>query len=706
MTELRENQDVRRSFLTTPDPRVYFPGSTIEKARQAVVRCLKRGEGVATVVGAPGMGKTLLARTIAAELGTDSLVAVTSVTRHVSVKAFLQQFMFGLHRAFNGADETELRLMALDYLEKAPQKRCMLLIDDAHNLTLRVFDEIRRLIDQSAAVQKQLSVALFGANALEDRLAVPALFPFQQRVVSHSYLDVFKIDEVGKYIDAELKRAGVPAEFSLEAKREVAKLSSGVPRVVTQLCDRVLFLAFDGEIEFLDPMRSSKATISTLTIGMKEIERGWKHLQSIPDEQEEQIVVAHDAGPVVSYGLLDEDDDEEYNNTQVEAQTSEPLDAVEESATQVESAQEVSVVEVSTELSDEETEPQAEPVAEEAQETETQETDAQEVASEDEANEALSPFALGMALAQERIDLTHEARRLAAKREFWGEDDSTVFVAGLGGSEVEDVEEVGAEADEEIEELEEEEEGAAVGYEIDAALDARLREKYGFGIDALHNVEEDPNYKDEEEEVEGPYEFVQNGMRFEVSDRSELDSATAASVGLDVLLSAQNESEEPLPAPAVDRPDAESKPAYDAQFDMSANHSPRYERNEKTATRRPIEGFDDGSHNYRSVNGFKPEDAALIAASSPIDPQYVQEDAPGESAPTFSDQAYEQIVALETAPDPTDPAAKLAKDPYLTELELLEKEIAEEENLLRRIHTIHTQLRSKLAAEAQRGDAE
>ena len=42
-----------------------------------------------------------------------------------------------------------------------PQKRCVLLVDDAHNLSLRVFDEIRVLIDQTAAFSKQLSVGLF-----------------------------------------------------------------------------------------------------------------------------------------------------------------------------------------------------------------------------------------------------------------------------------------------------------------------------------------------------------------------------------------------------------------------------------------------------------------------------------------------------------------------------------------------------------------
>ena len=50
MTEFRENRDVRRPFPTTPDARVYFPAASIEKARRAVARCLRRDEGVALIL--------------------------------------------------------------------------------------------------------------------------------------------------------------------------------------------------------------------------------------------------------------------------------------------------------------------------------------------------------------------------------------------------------------------------------------------------------------------------------------------------------------------------------------------------------------------------------------------------------------------------------------------------------------------------------
>ncbi|MBQ5367017.1 MAG: AAA family ATPase, partial [Thermoguttaceae bacterium] len=324
MTEFRENRDVRRPFLSTPDARVYFPASAIEKARRSVARCLRRGEGVALVVGEPGMGKTLLARTLASEFDGQDQASVVSASRKLNVKAFLQQFMFGLRQKFCGCDETEMRLMTLDYLERSPQRRCVLLVDDAHNLSAPVFDEIRTLVDQAAGASKELAVALFGGAALEDRLNLPQLYPFQQRIVCRAYLDAFSYAETRRFIDRELKRSGIAASFTKDAKDKVANLSAGVPRVITQICDRALWLASDGALELSDGEAETseapkKRAEPFWTIDIKEIERAWNNLQNIKQEEEEEEEseppAADDSSPTVEFGLLDDDEDGEYNES-------------------------------------------------------------------------------------------------------------------------------------------------------------------------------------------------------------------------------------------------------------------------------------------------------------------------------------------------------------------------------------------------------
>ena len=311
MTEYRENQDIRRAFLTSPDERAYFPASIIEKARRDAERCLKRGEGVALILGDAGVGKTLLTRVIASKFTDDDLVAVVCASRKFTVKAFFQQLLFSLHQTFVGGDETELRLMTLDYLERAPQKRRVILIDDAQNLSLRVFDELRALIDhiQSPA---QLSVALFGSHELEERLNLPQLYPFAQRVVSRSWLDVFTNEETGQFISKELKRAQMNAKFTKEAKKAVAELTEGAPRVVVQLCDRALWMAEQNA-----PAKSEKEgkKLRPIEVDEEGVRSAWRDLQSIPETPVSSFPADGEENSVVEFGELDDEPGDEDNGT-------------------------------------------------------------------------------------------------------------------------------------------------------------------------------------------------------------------------------------------------------------------------------------------------------------------------------------------------------------------------------------------------------
>lgn len=791
MTEFRENKDVRRPFLTTPDPRVYFPGAVIEKARRAVARCLRRGEGVAVVVGSTGVGKTLLARTLASEFELEDETAFVSVSRKTNVKSFLQQFMFGLRQSFCGCDETELRLMTLDYLERAPHERCVLLVDDAHNLSLRVFDELRVLIDQTAAARKQLSVALFGANSLEDRLNLPALFPFQQRVVSRSYLDAFKTAEVGKYIDRELARCSVAAAFTKNAKDAVAKFSAGMPRVVTQLCDRALFLACEGDLDRLGELddevqrKRARTTSSLVTIDRSEIERAWNDLQNIPEEEDRLPDLPQDDSPVVEFGLLDDEEDDEHNgeeyNGELDAASASVSSASEsdaENAQNDDSLQNGSFaedesgredartiepceerddsVEFSAQLIDEDDETEPEPqdrqfeaedaVAENAESVETNanaqvsETSVDweaerygaadvkrgahidavfaDDADETQGAEAESKLRLD---ARSEAERSLESRRSEAKRAFWNNEPIAFTVSSGAYGRANESETL--EQGEQEEELEEElGDSAAIGAEIDEALDARLREKFGFApFEAENEAEIEANGGEEQvdaaqSEVGGSYDVYQDGMKFEVRERSALSSEQASDVANALRFAPKEEdgSDEALDDAngRFDAPIADSPYAFDSEMKLERGESPRYAENVKAPTRQPIVDGDDGSKEYREYNGFNAEDAAKLAADdSKLDPQYAI--APTNGELSFEDRAYSQLVAshLNVLVDERDErrsdfqeVEKEASanegdsdDRYLTELDLLEQEIAAEVNLIRRIRNIHMQLRSAVA---------
>ncbi|MBQ2040178.1 MAG: hypothetical protein II486_12085, partial [Thermoguttaceae bacterium] len=313
-------------------------------------------------------------------------------------------------------------------------------------------------------------------------------------------------------------------------------------------------------------------------------------------------------------------------------------------------------------------------------------------------------------------------RRSAAKRAFWNEDEDDVFVPGAKSpesrfvptesadvetlkeelaatepapEEVEAEPEISAQEDAGVEVEEEEEETSSLGEEIDEELDARLREKFGFTLDSFKSENEDIEEEEEESESEPQsYDLYQDGMKFEIRDRSEIaDRAAAFS---QTFSTPQNEPDQNAPKNgiALDMPDIRSSYAFDASLEFSPNSGgTRYVENTKSGTRRPIRNGDDGSKEYREFNGFDAEQGAAVAADdSKLDPKYSPRPEPGDSVPSLNDRAYRQIAASQEQTREQTPAS--ASDRYLNELDLLEQEIAEEANLIRRIRNIHMQLRS------------
>ena len=66
----------RRPFSAVPRVEHYFPAAAIEAARQKLVRCVQRAEGIGIVVGPSGTGKTLLCQMLAAEFRDSTQVVM------------------------------------------------------------------------------------------------------------------------------------------------------------------------------------------------------------------------------------------------------------------------------------------------------------------------------------------------------------------------------------------------------------------------------------------------------------------------------------------------------------------------------------------------------------------------------------------------------------------------------------------------------
>jgi type II secretory pathway predicted ATPase ExeA len=282
----------QRPFAAAPQVDRYFPGRTIEAARQAVERCLERSEGTAIVCGPAGIGKTLLTAKVVAHFRETFAVAVLSGGGLTSRRAFLQALLYELGLPYRNQEEGELRLSLADRLTGASADRSLLLaVDDAHLLPLRLLEEIRMLTDHSFRGEARVRTLLVGASSFEERLTSPRLAALQQRITTRAYLEALDRNDSLAYIRHQIVQAGGdPLRIFTDAALEaVLRATEGIPRLINQTCDHALVMACAGGVKPIDAAG---------------IEEAWADLQQLPTpwSQAKGYAGLGDALPPVEWG--------------------------------------------------------------------------------------------------------------------------------------------------------------------------------------------------------------------------------------------------------------------------------------------------------------------------------------------------------------------------------------------------------------------
>lgn len=288
---------LRRPFASVPNTDQYFPAAAIEAARQTLVRCVDRGEGVGILIGPSGTGKTLLVTMLAAHFRRDAFAVAQLASGRLSTRRSLfQSILYELARPYRGLDEGEARLALLEYLTNAADgpESLVLLVDEAHTLPLRLLDELRMLGNLVRDAQPRVRLVLAGHPLLEERFASPRLESFSQRVVARCYLDALDRQETEQYITAQLAAAGARNRklFPPETCRAVYHATDGVPRLVNQVCDYALLLA---------------DTAGCRTVTAECVEEAWADLQQLPPPWSGGAEGEASSPSIIEFGRLDDE---------------------------------------------------------------------------------------------------------------------------------------------------------------------------------------------------------------------------------------------------------------------------------------------------------------------------------------------------------------------------------------------------------------
>jgi general secretion pathway protein A len=147
----------------------------------------------------------------------------------------------------------------------ANDRRTVLIIDEAQNLSIEVLEQLRLLTNLETNQRKLLQIILLGQPELLVLLAQPELRQLSQRITARFHLNALNRDEISTYIKHRLVVAGAKGTFFTKpAIDRIYKISQGIPRIINLVCDRSLLGTYsEGELQ-VTPKIVAKAASEVL----------------------------------------------------------------------------------------------------------------------------------------------------------------------------------------------------------------------------------------------------------------------------------------------------------------------------------------------------------------------------------------------------------------------------------------------------------
>lgn len=257
-------------FALSPDPDFLYLSASHKQAKSYMDYCLYKRDSLVVITGEIGSGKTTLIENMLAHAEDDLVIArihQTQLDEMEVLQAIAQAF--GIHDA---------RLKKISLLEKIKNfmikqsdagKHCLLVIDEAQNLSIKALEEIRLLADIDHNKSKVANVLLVGQNQLNTLIDAKGMEQLVQRIRLRFHLGSLDQEETAEYIRTRLHCAGMENKniFSDEIIHEIYHYTNGTPRLINIFADTLLTAAFAEE----------EKDISQQHVELAKQELNWQH---------------------------------------------------------------------------------------------------------------------------------------------------------------------------------------------------------------------------------------------------------------------------------------------------------------------------------------------------------------------------------------------------------------------------------------------
>ncbi len=243
----------RVPFTPDVDDAFFFTDPAISQRLDMLRHLVQYSDLLLVVMGEQGSGKTTLLQQFHASVREEMRTGRVDAEYGMDAERLLECSARGFGLSAIPQDAAALA----EKLNSMPDNRqALLLIDDAHRLSVEALAVLLELAELDGPNGKLLRIVLFCEPAINELLAAPSIAPLRDRITQTMEMPLFTEEQTGAYLRYRMKVAGLQTEqpFSAKLVKMIHKGAHGNPARINELAHQAL-LEISGE----QPQRSPLA---------------------------------------------------------------------------------------------------------------------------------------------------------------------------------------------------------------------------------------------------------------------------------------------------------------------------------------------------------------------------------------------------------------------------------------------------------------